>query len=67
MPAREIEIPADLDALVLACLEKDPKQRPQTALELAERLSALTLTREWTNARAKVWWKKHRPSQLEAG
>ena len=32
-------IPRALDALVLACLEKDPAHRPQSADELAEALA----------------------------
>jgi eukaryotic-like serine/threonine-protein kinase len=31
----ELPIPAALDGLVMACLAKDPAQRPQTAMELA--------------------------------
>ena len=30
----ELPIPRELDELVLACLEKDPKRRPQNAEEL---------------------------------
>ena len=32
------EVPRELEALVLACLAKDPRQRPQTTAELAEKL-----------------------------
>jgi serine/threonine-protein kinase len=34
-------IPAELEALVLACLEKRPDDRPRSAAELAERLAAV--------------------------
>ena len=37
----ESPIPAELDAIVLACLAKDPSERPQTARELARRLEAV--------------------------
>jgi serine/threonine-protein kinase len=53
-------IPADLEAIVLACLSKDPAARPQDADELTARLDAVRLEREWTPARAREWWKEHR-------
>ena len=37
----ELPIPKELDAIVLACLAKDPSDRPQTARELARRLEAV--------------------------
>jgi eukaryotic-like serine/threonine-protein kinase len=57
-----LPIPAELEAVVLACLAKDPDERPQTADELAARLAAVPLTREWTVARAREWWDRHRPA-----
>ncbi|MGH7629528.1 MAG: serine/threonine-protein kinase [Gemmatimonadales bacterium] len=54
-------IPQDLDAIVLACLAKEPDARPQTADELAERLSSVRPGTEWTPARAREWWGLHRP------
>ncbi len=41
-PPREsrADLPADLDALVQACLEKDPARRPASAVELEARLKA---------------------------
>jgi serine/threonine-protein kinase len=35
------EVPLALDALILACLEKDKERRPRTALALAEKLEAI--------------------------
>jgi hypothetical protein len=52
----ELPIPADLEALVLACLAKNPADRPQTADELASRLSSLRLPRAWDDDRAREWW-----------
>jgi serine/threonine-protein kinase len=49
-------IPPDLEALVIACLAKDPGARPQSADELARRLATLKLEREWTPDRAREWW-----------
>ena len=52
-------IEASLDELVLACLAKKPEDRPQTASELAQRLSAIDLE-PWTESQAKEWWQATR-------
>jgi serine/threonine protein kinase len=52
---------AGLEAVIMACLEKNPDRRPQTARELSERLGALTFERPWTEERAAMWWQRHRP------
>ena len=54
-------IPADLEAIVLSCLAKDPEARPRTADELAERLGRVRVAEEWTPARARAWWETHGP------
>ena len=54
-------IPVELEAIVLACLAKDPEARPQTADDLAGRLAELRSQVEWTPMRAREWWDKHRP------
>jgi tRNA A-37 threonylcarbamoyl transferase component Bud32 len=48
-------IPAALDALVLSCLAKEPEERPQSAADLARRLSAIDVA-PWTDLQAKEWW-----------
>ena len=55
-------IPYELEALVLACLAKQPESRPQSADELAAQLAAVPLQREWTVERAREWWNRHRPA-----
>ena len=44
-----------LDELVLACLAKDPADRPQSAADLSRRLAELD-SGEWTQERARQWW-----------
>ncbi|HEY3495991.1 MAG TPA: serine/threonine-protein kinase, partial [Polyangiaceae bacterium] len=50
-----------LEAVIMACLEKNPGKRPQTARELRERLEALNFAPPWTAERADLWWKRYRP------
>lgn len=49
-------IPKELDEIVLACLEKDPSLRPQSADQLRLRLDACALPEPWTQERAQHWW-----------
>jgi hypothetical protein len=55
-------IPGELEALVLACLAKDPDGRPQSADELADRLDELPQAERWTPERARAWWDAERPA-----
>jgi serine/threonine-protein kinase len=58
LPSRrtDLPIPAELEALVLTCLAKDPAVRPATADELGLRLAAIPLEHPWTTQRAREWW-----------
>jgi serine/threonine-protein kinase len=67
-PAPSLEVPTvpkELDEIVLACLQKDPNNRPQTMRELALRLEALPFARGWTPERARRWWLEHPPVKGE--
>src|SRR5262245_48462706 len=55
----ELPIPADLEQLVMDCLEKNPDRRPTSANLVAQRLSACRVSEPWTRDRAEQWWKKH--------
>jgi eukaryotic-like serine/threonine-protein kinase len=54
-------LPAGLEALTLACLEKDPSRRPAGAAALRARLDALTDVPAWTEEDARAWWAEHAP------
>ncbi|MEP6692000.1 MAG: serine/threonine-protein kinase [Gemmatimonadaceae bacterium] len=59
------ELPAELESLMLACLSKNPDDRPSDAGELGKRLAAIPLAAPWTEQRAEAWWSEHMPPRPE--
>ena len=57
-------IPPDLDAAVMACLSKDPAQRPESAERLWRLFDATGLADRWDQNRARTWWELHEPEFL---
>ena len=55
----EEPVPPELDELVMACLSKDPDDRPRDAADLARRLAAISLPQPWNQERASEWWRTH--------
>jgi serine/threonine-protein kinase len=66
-PSRRVElpIPAELERIVMDCLEKDREKRPRSAGELAARLAECPLEEAWTPERARRWWETHRPEEAD--
>jgi serine/threonine protein kinase len=57
-------IPEELERVIMACLQKDPGARPESALAFAEQLGACKLDDSWTDRDAEAWWNVHLASQL---
>lgn len=55
----EMPVPADLEAIVMQMLEKDPDRRIPSARELTRRLLALPCLSEWPDEHAERWWNTH--------
>jgi serine/threonine-protein kinase len=57
----ELPIPAEIDALVMSCLEKDPSRRPQDAESLFALACSCRSCETWGSDRARTWWQTHLP------
>jgi serine/threonine-protein kinase len=53
------EIPADLEAVVLRCLAKNPADRYQTVRDLQRALSDCVAAGGWTEQDAAAWWREN--------
>jgi hypothetical protein len=49
-------ISPEMEALILACLEKDMNARPQSADDLRTRLQATPFAQDWTPELRAAWW-----------
>jgi serine/threonine-protein kinase len=59
-------IPADLDRIILACLQKTPDKRPGSALELWRLLGDASPAGRWTAESAERWWREHAPEHIQS-
>ena len=58
------DIPADLEGIVLRCLEKNPADRYQDAESLARALAACADAGGWSPEQAEMWWRGNEPLNL---
>jgi len=56
----ELAVPPELDRLILACLAKDPGERPQSAAELSRALGEIPVE-PWSEEDALRWWSFNLP------
>jgi serine/threonine-protein kinase len=57
--ALRIDLPADLERVILRCLAKDPMDRFQDTDSLAQALSECAAADAWTQRDAARWWQEH--------
>jgi serine/threonine-protein kinase len=58
-------IPKDLEALILACLAKDPAKRPASAAALRLALRRLPEAEDWDETAAHRWWDEFYATRVE--
>ncbi len=56
-----------MEALILACLEKEQSKRPQSAQHIRARLWAGGTLNKWNTDRARRWWRKYGDAARAAG
>jgi serine/threonine protein kinase len=56
----------ELEDALMACLEKDSAKRPQTARELALRISKAPTAHDWAIDTADAWWGRHERNRERA-
>jgi serine/threonine-protein kinase len=60
-------VPAGLERLILACLEKDPARRPASAAHLRDALAELDDVGRWSDREAREWWSRWRGPHVGGG
>ncbi len=60
-----LNVPEDLDQVVLRCLSKDPRQRFADAAALEQALAACACAGHWTAEMAAQWWKSREPAPVQ--
>jgi hypothetical protein len=68
-PSQRTELPIapELDAVILACLQKQADDRPASVLALDQMLGAVPVAEPWTPADARRWWGEHLPQTQQGG
>jgi eukaryotic-like serine/threonine-protein kinase len=56
------DLPADVEAILLKCLAKEPAERFTNSAALGEALATCSVAGKWTRNDAARWWQEHRDS-----
>lgn len=59
------EVTSELENALLACLEKSPAKRPQTARDLELMLQQSVAANEWSITAGDAWWSRHERGQQD--
>jgi eukaryotic-like serine/threonine-protein kinase len=57
----ELEVPPELDRIILQCLAKEPGDRPANAQHLSRLLAGVNGVPQWEEDNAAHWWQTHAP------
>jgi serine/threonine-protein kinase len=61
----EVPVPKELEEIVMKCLEKEPADRFQSAVELAAAIETSSAAGSWSQQKALDWWELHKPGEEE--
>ena len=63
-PSKRLKQPVsvELEELIMRCLAKSPDDRPKSAVEIIADLDKIPTATSWTDADARLWWRRYLPS-----